>query len=219
MVRIKRLAMLVVSSIVTLGPPSLGAAQSPYPQGMDYGISEYLLLRPVACIKAPIDGGSSPDHPVYVVDHGELNLPDRRQVVDALEQMADLSLLARDTSDGAHRRFYRITDTAAYQSRGTFCYGREVLTKIISIAPPHPYGPFCIRYAEVLTEFRDVPGWMGRPALAPYVENRAASKWAGKSKTIQLRRDGEGWRASTPYDPIHSNWFGPRSFNACLDQR
>jgi hypothetical protein len=220
MVRSIRSAMLLTSGIAAFAPPCLGMAQAPYPQGMDYGISEYLQQGPVACIKAPIDGGSSPDHPVYVLDYGNLNLPDRQRAIEALEQMADLGLLARDTSDGAHHRFYRIADTAGYARRGTFCYGREVLTRIISIARPHPYGPSCVRYAEVQTEFRDIPSWMERPALAPYVDNRAPRPSAGQTKTLELRRDGDNWWASTPYDAAHSNFvnIGPQS-NPCAPQR
>jgi hypothetical protein len=189
-------------------------AQTPYPPALDYGISQHLARAPAACLKLPIDGGSRP----HTHDKGAENQPRQQQAIDAVQQIVGLGLMESVPSNIPGYREYRITDVAAYDGRGSFCYGREVLTRIISIGPPRSLGPICVREAEVLTEFRDIPAWMDRPSLAPYVENRAAWKSA-RSKTIELQRDGKRWTASERYDPIHSNWLGPRSFDACKAHR
>ena len=214
MVRAKQLGILAASSIAALVFPASALAQAPYPPGVDHGISDYLARTPAACIKLPIDGGVRPHTP----DDGPRNPPARQQAIDVAETMAELGLMERTPSSFENHREYRIKDAAAYDGRGAFCYGKEVLTNIVSLSPPQTRGPFCVREAEVLTAFRDVPDWMGLPSLAPYVENRATWKLAGR-RTIQLNREGKRWVASTPYDPVHSNWFGPRAFDACAAQR
>ena len=214
MLHARILVLLAASSVAVFAPPATSLAQSPYPSGMDYGISAHLAREPAACFKLPIDGGSHP----HVRDTGAKNPPRLQQAIDAVEQIAKLGLLERTPSDIPGYREYRVRDVAAYDGRGAFCYGREVLIRIISIDPPRGHGPFCMREAEILTTFRDIPDWMELPSLAPYVENRATWKQA-RSRTVELRRDGGNWVASTRYDPIHSNWLGPRSLDACAAYR
>ncbi len=214
MLQAARLAVLAISVVAALAPTVSDGAPSPYPSGTDYGISDYLARTPVVCLKLPIDGGARPHTP----DDGPRNPPERQRAIDAADQIAELGLTERTSSTLDNHREYRIKDDAAYDGRGAFCYGKEILSKIVSIAPPRPYGPFCVREAEILTAFEDVPDWAGRPSLAPYVDNRAASPLAGR-RTIALRRDGGRWIAAAQYDPIHSNWVRPKSFDACAAQR
>jgi hypothetical protein len=217
MVRTRIAAMLIASSIVALAPPSIGATQSPYPKGMDYGIGGYLEQRPAACLNAPIRGGDYEKKTVYVLDFGARNTAELQREFNVFEKLADLGVVTRIPPDSGPQREYRIIDLKAYDGRGYFCYGRELLTKIVRIGSPHPYGPYCIRYARVLTEFKDIPDWMGRPEFAPYVKSRATST----EKDIELRKRLDGsWMASTPYDPIHSTFANlGEPINPCQRQR
>jgi hypothetical protein len=197
MARAKRLAMLIASSIAasaTLSPDA-GAANS---QGQDYGISHDLAENWPACIKAPIDGVNASDGSIYERDFGAENTPQRQAAIDAMDQMVDLGLLTRLSSQRETYRDYKVADRRAHTIRGIFCYGRETLTKVVSLSAPHSNGQFCVREAEILTKVEGVPDWLGRPSLAPYVENHEAS--ARVSKTVELRWVDGHWAPSTPLD-------------------
>lgn len=216
MMQARRLTAIALSGLAVVGPFSPAIARSPYPQGMDYRISHTLLeIRP-ACINAPIDAWGAPDQPVRVRDLGAENTPERRAAIDALEQLSDLGVLARLPPREAPYRDYRIVDRQAHEIRGVFCYGQEVLTKIVSISPPRSDGRFCLREAQVLTQVRDVPDWLARPSFAPYVENRSASKGNKGPKTVALYLIDGRWEAQRFDEDLPAD--GPPS-NPCRGQR
>jgi hypothetical protein len=207
MTRVGRFAAFV-SVLTALGSPSLAAAQSPYPQDKDYGISAYLRTQFPACVDILIDGADWRNKELHIQEVGGQNDILRRRDNQALQELITAGMLVPLPPGPGTNRNYKVLNIKAYNGGGGFCFGTETLKRIVKLGPPHMRGAYCMRDAEVVTRVEGIPDWLRSPNLSAYIQTGSFIEPSSeRSRTFDLVFYG-GWRVST-YEPIHAFTRGP----------